>query len=516
MCLVRIILLETAEGSIVFFESTTTPAYATQFLITAVLSPDYQDLTNDGITDDDLGNYVKFSYYKEDFVFNWRTPFGKNMATYNKGLRSDDEDDKGNYVYGEKELWYVRSIESKTEISEFYYSKRNDGHGVTDENGGMNSDLYLRKLDSIVVYSLPDRKKNGNNATPIKTIHFDYNYSLCTKIENGTSNPNIGKLTLNKVDFTYEHSRKGKLTPYIFRYGNMTDTKKINPEYSSRNVNRWGYYQRNDVGHYSDYDNSLLSNIDFPYSSQEKAMMDTNAYAWNLTDIVLPGGGQLKVNYEAHDYAYIQDKTAGQMFKIEGFEENSSGISGTDFYTLNFINSIPAPSTNHNRIYFKLYGFINNGNALADRKELEEKYIKDIKDGYLYYKVYVNLKDSKYEYVTGYAKVKDYGIANNTQYAYIELEPVNIDDGNELIQCNPILKTAFQFMRINRNNLLFSNSTMNTPATFESFIHSLPSIFSQLGAQIAASTIGVNLYCESHGYCENIDLGKSFIRCITP
>ena len=119
-----------------FFESTATPAYVTQFLITAVLSPDYRDLTNDGITEDDLGNYVKFSYFKENFSYNWRTPFAKDFATYNKGLRSDDQDDKGTYVFGSKELWYVRSIESKTEIAEFHYSQRLDGYGVIDENGG--------------------------------------------------------------------------------------------------------------------------------------------------------------------------------------------------------------------------------------------------------------------------------------------------------------------------------------------------------------------------------------------
>ncbi|MES2332474.1 MAG: hypothetical protein V4539_22905 [Bacteroidota bacterium] len=500
-----------------FFESTITPAYATQFLITAVLSPDYRDLTNNGITDDDLGNYVKFSYYKEDFVFKWRTPFAQDMATYNKGLRSDSEDDKGSYVYGEKELWYVRSIESKTEISEFFYGKRNDGHGVTDENGGMNKDLFLRKLDSIVVYSLQDRKKNGNNAIPIKTIHFDYDYSLCPKTENVTGNPNTGKLTLHKVDFTYERSRKGKLTPYVFGYGNITDTKRINPEYNSRSVNRWGYYQKNNIDHYSDLENSPLSNIDYPYSSQEKAMMDSNAYAWNLTNIIIPGGGQLKVNYEAHDYAYIQNKTAGQMFKV-------TGLSAPFFpdMSANKLHNLIDPSDPTstlgivNKIYFKLTNYIGNTDPVRARKELEENYIKDIKDGYLYYKFYVNLKDGNSEYVTGYTKVKDYGVSNDPQYGYIELEPVKIDDENSMIKCNPILKTAFQFLRINRNSLLFSNSTMNTPATFGSFIHSLPSIFSQLGAQIAASTMGVNLYCESKGYCQYIDLAKSFIRLYNP
>ena len=492
-----------------FFESTTTPAYVTQFLITAVLSPNYRDITNDGITDDDLGNYVKFSYYKEDFKYNWRTPFAQNMATYNKGLRSDQKDDKGTYVYGEKELYYVRSIESKTEIAEYHYSKRTDGYGVYGENGGKDITKALQKLDYIVVYSLPDRIKNGNYATPIKTIHFDYlpatnANSLCKNTDNSAS-ATTGKLTLYKVSFTYENSKKGKLTPYIFEYGKKSATETINPPYDIRSVNRWGYYQKNPDTYFSDCNNSGLSNIDNPYSLQEKDVMDKNAYAWNLTDITIPGGGKLKVNYEAHDYSYIQNKTAGQMFKVAGFNESAGGINGRSLYSL----------SNH-RIYFKLFKPINNGNATLDRQELERDYIKDIKDEFMYYKFYVKLKDLNYEYITGYAKIKNYDRAANKDYAYIELEPADLDDEINNGSCNPILKSALQFMRINRNGMVFNNDGMGEPGNFSTFINSLPNIIDQLGNQIEASEIGVNLYCKGQGYCSEVDTNKSFIRLYNP
>ena len=492
-----------------FFESTITPAYVTQFLITTVLSPDYRDLTNDGITEDDLGNYVKFSYFKENFSYNWRTPFAKDFATYNKGLRSDDQDDKGTYVFGSKELWYVRSIESKTEIAEFHYSQRLDGYGVIDENGGKNTSQFLRKLDYIEVYSAPDRARNGNNATPIKTIHFDYNNLLCKNINNGAV-ASAGKLALNKVDFTYEHSKEGKLTPYVFGYGNKPDHSNFNPDYNIRNVNRWGYYQGNGNNFGDCNDNSPLSNIDFPYALQDTLAMNTNAYAWNLTDITIPGGVKMKVNYEANDYGYIQNKTAGQMFKVTGIASpNDASITGNSLYD-------PVTPNFKSRIYFKLTTPINNSNPVEARKELEENYIKDIKDGFLYYKLYVNLSGGKYEYITGYTRVKDFGVASNPNFAYVELDPVAIDDENNLIKCSPILKTAFQFMRINRNNLVFNNTSLGAPANFAAFIQSLPGTVSQLGNQISASSMGVNLYCELQGYCKEISLEKSFIRLYNP
>ena len=476
-----------------FFESTTTPAYVTQFLITAVLSPDYRDITNNGISNDDIGNFVKFNYYKEEFLYGWRTPFGDMKATYNKGLRSDDQDDKGTYVYGKKELWYVHSIESKTEIAEYYYSEREDGYGVEGENGGKDASMFLRKLDSISIFSKPDRELNGSGAIPIKTIHFENdNYSLCKKIKNGNTT-NTGKLTLEKVSFTYEKSRKGKLTPYIFEYGNSPDVTVINPDYNIRNVNRWGYYQKNNG--YSDCNNSsTLSNIDFPYSSQDKTVMDKNAYAWNLTDITIPGGGKIKINYEAHDYGYIQNKTAGQMFMVTGLKNYNLG---NNLYS-------------SNKIYFKL------NNSLFTKEELLKQYIQDIWSGFLYYKFYVELRDNKYEYITGYAEIKDYGIASNNNFGFVQLEDVDIDDEKNNAQCNPILKTALHYMRINRNKLVFDGSPFVEPNNLGSFAQQLPNIINQLANQIDASKDGVNKFCMGKNYCKTVDLNKSFIRLYNP
>ncbi len=502
------------KGTDYFFESTTTPAYATQFLITAVLSPDYRDITNNGISDDDLGNYVKFNYYfNKDTLYNWRTPYEEDRATYNKALRSDDNDDKGSYVYGEKELWYIRSIESKTEIAKFYYSERKDALGVNGENGGKNLSNYLQKLDSIKVYSKPDLNANITNATPVKTIYFNYDYSLCKKINNGI-NSDSGKLTLTEVAMTYENSRKGKLTPYRFEYG-KTPGNTIDPDYNVRDVNRWGYFQKNHTNAYSDYNNnSALSNIDFPYASQNKSEMDKNAYAWNLTDITLPGSGKIKIDYEAHDYAYIQDKTAGQMFMVSGIDTVGQNI----FYKNNF-PLLPLYS-HYYKIFFQLSEHVNN------KEELEDKYIKDIKNDYLYYKFYVKLRDGNtffnnnhgyYEYITGYAKVKDFGLANNNNYAWIELEPADIDDDKpDNGTCNPILKTALQFMRINRNKLLFDIFPDEAPNEITDFALELPSVLGQLVGQIAAQTMGVNKYCTTLNFCKEVVLEKSFIRLYNP
>ena len=117
-----------------------TPAYAHTYLLSSVLSSDYEDLTNDGPTDDDLGAYTKFTY-TTPYLHNWRVPFTKNFrtASYSKGLFADDQDDKASYVYGEKELKYIKEIETKTHIAIFDLSDREDGLSAAGENGGASA-----------------------------------------------------------------------------------------------------------------------------------------------------------------------------------------------------------------------------------------------------------------------------------------------------------------------------------------------------------------------------------------
>lgn len=502
------------KGVDYFFESTKTPAYVTQFLITAVLSPDYRDLTNDGISNDDLGNYVLFNYYKEEYgksnpeeqLYFWRTPYGEKTATYNQAMRSDLEDDKGNYVFGKKELWYVHSVESKTEVAKYHYSIRKDGYGVVDEDGGKDEKKYLRQLDSITIYSKPDLELRSTSAIPLKTVHLYYDNSLCRKIKN-SKNDNVGKLTLTKVSFTHERSRKGILEPYTFLYDHSI--KGVgNPDYDVRSVNRWGYYQRNLYQRnlsLSDCNNTGgLSNIDFPYSSQMKSEMDKNAYAWNLTKINIPGGGAIDISYEANDYAYVQNKRAGQMFNISGIGSNS----GFNLYE---------DKVRYDRIYFKL------NSPVSSKEELHQKYIQDIFGGYLYYKFYVKLRKSidgrdRYEYISGYATIDDYGISPlDPYYGYVDLTPVVRDDDKEKNgNCNPILKNALQWMRINRNRLLFDKDPVPFEFQNKKMAEQVKNAYSEMNEQIKAFKNGVNDYSMGRGFCKEVDLDKSFIRLYNP
>src|SRR5690606_16481213 len=115
------------------------------------------------------------------------------------------------------------SIETRTHVAEFYLKDREDGLGVADQNGKRDLDTKLKRLDKIVLYA--KRDKWNTKPTPVKTVHFSYDYSLCPGTPNsiaaqiaGISGSGNGKLTLRKVWFTYGHSQKGILNPYVFNY----------------------------------------------------------------------------------------------------------------------------------------------------------------------------------------------------------------------------------------------------------------------------------------------------------
>ncbi|RYZ46390.1 MAG: hypothetical protein EOP49_23380, partial [Sphingobacteriales bacterium] len=212
-----------------YFNRVKTPAYAHTYLLTSVLSSDYQDISADGPTDDDLGTYTKFSYTSKNkkVPYRWRVPYAENMANYDEGLRSLKKDNKGNYQYGEKELLYIEKIETKTHVAIFTITARKDGYGVKGENGGADTQdpSKMWKLEKISLYSKPEYMADPEHATPIKEAHFVYDYSLCKGVLNNLGEAATapaelgnqgGKLTLQKIYFTYRNSSMGKYTPYVF------------------------------------------------------------------------------------------------------------------------------------------------------------------------------------------------------------------------------------------------------------------------------------------------------------
>lgn len=395
-----------------YYHKESQPAYATSYLLTGILSPDYVDMTDDGITEDDRGTAFKFNYSKLDSNFRWRTPYGKDslQAQFNRGLNADPDDNKGSFVYGEKELWYLHSIESKTMIAYFITDDRDDALGC-NWLGVQDTTVKQRRLREIRLYSKNDL------TTPVKTVVFCYSYKLCP----GLPNSKLGKLTLDSVYFKYGSSDKGQHHKYVFAYNE-------GQRYAYMSTDRWGTLKP--AGTNSKDGFGDLRSDEYPYSAHDSTDAAKNAGMWQLKEIALPTGGVIDVTYESDDYAYVQDRKAMDMSKIQAMYDKDG----------NPIDNLLNARTFDIKID-------DTGFSTTDRQDFLDKCLNG--EEYLYCKLFVNVTDavsstddSKYDFVPCYAKIRDAKVSNGIATVTFE------DDTEGGVTVNPFAAAAWQRMRL--------------------------------------------------------------------
>ena len=460
------------SGSDHYYSANIIDPYPYAFLLTSVLSADYSDI--DGVTgpsDGDNGNYVKFDYTRID-NYKWRAPYKK--ANHNKGMYSKSHDDKASFVYGEKDLWYLKVIESKDQIAVFFLGDdRMDGFEAESENAQTAcsaSDENLRKLDSIQIYNKYDlvNVSTLEEAVPVKTVVFKYDYSLCDGIYNNLNSE--GKLTLKEVYFKYGKSGQGRQSPYKFNYSD------INPDYHPRAYDRWGSFSSpiaKDSGGdgFFNHENDLSSE-EYPYTSQELCqetaydyMADKYANAWLLNEIKVPSGAIINVKYEADDYAYVQDKKAMQMAEVVGLLDCQGDIVScvSNLEAGDIVNELYTDYNNSNNyLVVKLPELISYDYYTSGGTFDVNKFTRDVlcdENGEIienfYYHFFLNLEDSKYEFVSGYLELEDFNSSGSSfpHYAsadgtlYLKIKNIEIQDylNNQLI--NPITQRGISFCK---------------------------------------------------------------------
>ncbi|HMJ48143.1 MAG TPA: hypothetical protein VK498_12490 [Ferruginibacter sp.] len=498
-----------------YFQKVETPAYSHSFLLSGLLSPDYVDISGNGITEDDLGNAVKFNYTRikennEWAISKWRTPLTDGLkANFNIGKRTEDKDDKGIISYGERESWYVHSIESKTMIALFTLESRLDSKGASSEFMGINAtDNSSKRLKQIDLYSKSDLKKNGLvKSKPIKTVHFVYNYDLCTHTPNNTTS-NEGKLTLEKIYFTFNGQSRANKNQYVFSYGSATGD---NPDYEFNGSDRWGNYKPRSLNPASAAYSGKLKNSDYPFviqsgapatNTQEdmdnKNALDKNAGAWMLKKILLPSGGQMEVSYESDSYAFVQNRRAADMMKVLGFGATATSSLSNQLYTVGGSSIIE-----------NNYVFIKVPMACNSDQEVLKKYLEGIDQ--LSFKLAVKMPKGV-EFINSYAtldKIDDnyYGryTADNTHTTiWVKLKPVD--------EISPLSLTAIEFLR-----------EQLPGQAFEGYDVSESSGIKQIGDMLIGFLKGIGgafknpvKYMRGDGKAQLVELGNCFVRLNDP
>lgn len=491
-----------------YYSSSITPAYAHSFLLTAVLSDDYIDSDGEkGPSQDDLGAYVKFDYDKVD-DYKWRSPMPENTAFRNEGLKVNVKDDKASFTYGQKDLWYVKAIETKNYVAVFTLEDRDDGAAALGRNGGIDGSKRMKRLSKITLYSKPDYEAHIadlSNATPLQEVNFCYDYSLCQGYPANTSGTmgQQGKLTLTKIYFTYQGSGKMKRSSYTFEYNGE------NPGYNLKAVDRWGNYKPTSTGLESTT-STPMNNADFPYTSQNQTEANENASAWSLTAINLPSGGRMEVQYESDDYAYVQHLEAMQMFPIVG-TTNSIDDGDTDLTDYD-VHSVSTSGDKNQSIYFRM-------------KPGYEKMSDYVKLGqFVYFRCLVDFREdegnnstTKYDYVSGYGAVSDTEtvVYMGEKLGKITFFGERLRDSESSADYNPITKFALQFGRMHLSQYVVGNSPDDPgegEGSLTSFANSVVNSFSSFEELFDGPNKPI--WEEERG--REIVMNKSWVRLLEP
>ncbi|MEM6342942.1 MAG: hypothetical protein AAF927_03645 [Bacteroidota bacterium] len=394
--------------------------YATSYLLTSIVSPDYIDRTLDGPSEDDFGGYTHFTYEQQHGAlsadwFRWRIPY--NGLYYQAGELSNPKDDMGSFLSGEKEIYYLNKIETKTHFALFHTSPRADGREAADNTTADQNEIAagtdsLLKLDKIELFAKP--VETGTTPRKLRTIHFEYDYSLMAKPSGGTSLPNSiapsqGRLTLKKVYTEYENVYSVRTSPYEFeyeypdfsnypvKYQHLGDEYPFSPEdqnppYSPFHLDPWGNYQHNGANRYREMR---------PWVNQSPDILHFDPAAWQLKQIILPSGGRIDIQYEQHNYLYVQDRRAMAMVRLKDYDD------ATGRYYLD-IDSDLGP---------------HNSNELYELRSLIQKAFFD-KDDRIYFKFLYALLGNQAsihnnclsDFISGYARVKSVGVDQNGLY----------------------------------------------------------------------------------------------------
>ncbi len=517
----REVTINNESGTEHFFNKVTTPAYAHSYLLTSVLSSDYEDLTNDGPTIDDLGSYTKISY-QDPTDYKWRTPLTEeeNMASYNAGLNTDNGDQKGNYIYGEKELKYVNKIETKTHIAIFHLSDREDGYGAQGETGGIST-TSMQKIDKIELFNREEYESSEIDPVPIKVAHFEYDYEMAPGVPNSLADQG-GKLTLNKLYFTYRGSNMGYYTPYTFDYA--IDN---NPVYNLKGYDVWGSYKENEASSCNVF-TSEMTPTEFPFTTQDKTLADRNVTSWSLQSIGLPSGGKLTVHLESDDYGFVQDKKAMQMFKVVGVGNtgtpSSAQLNRTNLYDGNDFSKylyvrLPQNLTTDTGDAYTTDNFYND---FLKNTYSNEGDIGVSRNNLMYFRFLVNMtratSSQNYDYVTGYLELDEEDISFFTSGVdnYAALPLVFVDKEGGLIgsneQVNPISKSGWYFARRYLNRQSYGLNAGDATQDLGDALRALGSSITSIGTIFG----GPNQALKTRGIASEFVPNKSWIRLYEP
>lgn len=461
--------VNTKKHEIVLGENKATP-HENIYLLESITTPDYVNLSGrpSSPSEGDFGGWTKFGYHKacgdEDW-FRFRTPY--TGLLYNKGSVSEVKDDTGFVSTGEKEVFYLKKVETKTHVAYFVTNKSqpsrfsssilpeqikyltgtgasrydgneapgfNEGKDLAANNPNAEGVERLEYLEKVVLFA------KERPEVPLQITNFQYDYSLVPNVPNNKNskvngNPsnykNSGKLTLRKVWSEFEGTYNARISSYKFdyRYKDKADYPSYlneehvalkdffelsdkyslnaqNPAYGPHLLDAWGANQYNGKQRH-------LKLRKWPYQGEIPEDAEYDPAAWQLKQIKLPSGGEILVEYEAGDYQYVQDRPVMTLVKLKSYQDGEFPVITLDLSDIGIDGSDPQANA---RLLKGLKKYFFKAREI-DGENSDGKFTsKRVYFKFLYDLIRNNpaLDNCTSEYITGYSKVKSISLSGSS------------------------------------------------------------------------------------------------------
>lgn len=468
--------------------------YVTSYLLTNIYSNDYIDLTNNGPSVDDIGSYTEFNYTKtagsenilkndsidwDDITstsntysdwFKYRTPY--NGFNYSRGENYDPLDDMISYSSGEKELYYLNTISTKTHIAvfitnqsstSFTYAKTGEvfelngsnnnrkdnfeaiyneylagsSSTVTSANSGtINKQKYLERIELWTLDTENPKDSEGRYRLKehLKTVKFEYDYSIWPNQISSLDSvgKRYGKLTLKRMWTEYGSVKEKENSPYefsyvdntesyeiyngneIINYNNPTPAREDEPDYNYLDINSWGDYEPDNLG----------GNVKKKFSINSLNQSSSNTFnlggvnktydpsAWQLKRITLPSQGQIHIDYERNEYAFVQDRPSMVLAYIKPGSYDAS----TKSVILDINKTLGADISSNSDLLNEINNLINDElkgtDRLTNRKKFYFKFLYELLTGEHKDKN-VSIERENSNYIEGWVKISSSVIEGN-------------------------------------------------------------------------------------------------------
>lgn len=441
--------------------------YAGSYLLTSNTTANYVDVDNNGPSENDFGGWTKFGYKRAwggggDW-FRYRTPYAG--LSYNNGRMLDPTDQTGTMSSGDKEVYYLKCIETKSHIAFFVTNKTSaatfsvnfpqqqygflydsnnlpistvtanvQGSGLSRQDGldaapvsiTTGKDLAavsltakgtheLERLETIVLFAKTDL------SAPLTTTYLDYDYALCQGIPNTKSTAaspakERGKLTLKRVWTESAGITKSMIAPYQFHYEYFSQyPNEIANKYPwaagynampQNDANQNPFYHSEQLDAWGNFqeDGDKRFEKQQPWVSQKTMSANTtfDPAAWQLKRIQLPSGGEIHVNYEQKDYASVQDQLPMAMVSLLPDGANDSYKSDEATFCINTADIDVSPASINSYSNTLYQHFVVGKNKLYFK--MLYAYTGDAIPN-------LNTGKRQYEYVTGYTTVNTVSVS---------------------------------------------------------------------------------------------------------